>query len=73
MLYKRVERDDKQGKANIQWICYNVEILLTYNTKMEHSSIGMTPQEALKENNHDRNKIKMTVDATRTRKYPEST
>ena len=49
MLYKRVEKDEKEGKENIQWIDYHVEILLTYNNKMEHSSRGMTPNEALKE------------------------
>ena len=38
MLYKRVEADEKKGKENIQWIDYNLEILLTYNDKMVHSS-----------------------------------
>ena len=70
MLYKRVEKDDKEGKENIQWIDYNIEILLTFNNKMEHSSIGMTPNEALNEKNHATAKIKMAVDAIRTRKYP---
>ena len=70
MLYKRVEKAEKEGKEHIQWIDYNFEILLTYNNKMEHSSIGMTPNEALKEKNHATAKIKMAVDAIRTRKYP---
>ena len=30
MLYKRVEADEKKGQENIQWIYYNLEILLTY-------------------------------------------
>ena len=36
MLYKRVEADEKKGKANIQWTDYILEILLTYiiTTKM---------------------------------------
>ena len=71
MLYKRVEKDEKEGKDNIQWIDYNFEILLTYNNKMEHSSIGMTPAEALKERNNYKVKMKMATEATRTRKYPE--
>ena len=71
MLYKRVEKDEKEGKDNIQWIDYNFEILLTYNNKMEHSSIGMTPAEALKEKNNYKVKMKMATEATRTRKYPE--
>ena len=50
MLYKRVEKDEKEGKDNIQWIDYNFEILTTYNNKMQYSSIEMTPAEALKEN-----------------------
>ena len=29
MSYKRVEADEKKGKENIQWIDYNLEILLT--------------------------------------------
>ena len=71
MLYKRVEKDVQEGKENIQWIDYNLEILLTYNNKMEHSSIGMTPAEALKEKNNYKVKMKMATEATRTRKYPE--
>ena len=31
MLFKQVEADEKKGKQNIQWIDYNLEILLTYN------------------------------------------
>ena len=45
MLYKRVEADEKKGKTNIQWTDYISEILLTYNNKMEHSAIKMTPKE----------------------------
>ena len=72
MLYKRVEKDEKEGKDNIQWIDYNFEILITYNNKMQHSSIGMTPAEALKEKNNYKVKMKMATEATRTRKYPET-
>ena len=38
---------------------------------MEHSSIGMTPAEALKKKNNCKVKMKMATEATRTRKYPE--
>ena len=71
MLYKRVEADEKKGKKHIQWIDYNFEILITYNNKMERSSIGMTPAEALEEKNNYKVKMKMAVDAIRTRKYHE--
>ena len=71
MLYKRVEKDEKEGVENIQWIDDNFEIFITYNNKIEHSSIGMTPAEALKENNKYKVKMTMATEATRTRKYPE--
>ena len=71
MLYKRVDADEKKGKENIQWIDYNFEILLTYNDKMVHSAIKMTPKEAVKKGNTLKAKVNMTLQATRTRKYPE--
>ena len=70
MLYKRVEADEKKGKTNIQWTDYIFEILFTYNNKMEHSTIKMTPKEAMKEKNELKAKQNMTNQATRTRKYP---
>ena len=71
MLYKRVEAHEKKGKENIQWTDYIFEILLTYNNKMEHSAIKMTPKEAMKEKNELKATQNMTQQATRTRKYPE--
>ena len=71
MLYKRVEADEKKNKKDIQWTDYNFEILLTYNNKMVHSSTGHTPKEALKEKNYLKAKVKMSMDAVKTRKYPE--
>ena len=70
MLYKRVEADERKGKRNIQWNDYIFEILLTYNNKMEHSAIKMTPKEAMKEKNELKATQNMTQQATRTRKYP---
>ena len=37
MLFKRVDADEKKGTNNIQWIDYNLEILLTYNNKLVSS------------------------------------
>ena len=71
MLYKRVEADEKKGKENIQWIDYNLEILLTYNDKMIHSSIKMTPKQATKQKDNLKAKVNMTLQATKTRRYPE--
>ena len=70
MLYKRIEADEKKEKENIQWIDYNYEILLTYNNHMKHSGTGLTPKEALKSENHLKAKVNMTIQATRTRRYP---
>ena len=71
MLYKRIEADEKKGKENIEWIDYIFQILLTYNNHMKHSSIGLTPREALKSKNELKAKTNMAIQATRTRKYPE--
>ena len=71
MLYKRVETDEKRRKENIQWIDYNLKILLTYNDKMVHSAIKMTPKQATKQKGNLKAKVNMTLQATRTRKYPE--
>ena len=71
MLFKRIEHDQKTGKQNIEWIDYNFEILLTYNTKNVHSATGLTPSEARKPKNEIKAKLNMTIKATKTRKYPE--
>ena len=70
MLFKRIERSEK-GKENIQWIDYNVEILLAYNTKNIRSATGLVPAEARKPKNEVKAKLNMTSKATMTRKYPE--
>ena len=46
MLFKRIEKDEKDRKPNIQWIDYINDILVTYNYKNTHSAIDMTPNEA---------------------------
>ena len=61
----------KKGKTDVQWTDYIHEILLTYSSKMEHSTIKMTPKKAMKEKNELKAKQNMTRQATRTRKYPE--
>ena len=71
MLYKRVEAAEKKGKENIQWIDYNLEILLTYNDKMVHSATKMTPKQATKQKDNLKAKVNMTLQATKTRRYPE--
>ena len=45
-LFKRVEADERKGTENIQWTDYIFEIVLTYNNRDKHSTIGMTPQQA---------------------------
>ena len=70
-LFKRVEADEKKGKENIQWIDYLTEIMLTYNNKDIHSSIGQTPNEARKERNEFKSKLNVSVQAKKQRLYPE--
>ena len=48
MLYKRIDEGDPE---NPQWIDFVYPIMLTYNNKMVHSSINMTPAEATKPSN----------------------
>ena len=71
MLFKRVEADEKKGKQNIQWIDYNLEILLTYNNKMVSSTTKMTPLEARKKKNEFEVKLNISLQAKRNRTYPE--
>ena len=71
MLFKRVEADEKKGKQNIQWVDYNLEIMLTYNDKMKHSATGMTPNQARKEKNEFRAMINVASKAKKEKIYPE--
>ena len=71
MLFKRVEADEKKGKQNIQWVDYNLEIMLTYNNKMKHSAINMTPNEARKDKNEFRAMINVASKAKKEKIYPE--
>jgi hypothetical protein len=68
MLYKIID----QGKIeNPQWVDFVYPIMLTYNNKMVHSSIKMTPNEATKPGNAIDVKTNIQLQATFTRKYPE--
>ena len=71
MLFKRVEADEKRNKPNIQWVDYNLEIMLTYNNKMKHSATGMTPNEARKDKNEFRAMINVASKAKKEKIYPE--
>ena len=71
MLFKRVEADEKQGRANIQWTDYILEILLTYNNKNVHSTTKFTPSEAKKPKNEFEVKLNISLQAKKSRVYPE--
>ena len=71
MIFKRLEADEKKGKANIDWSDYLPEVILTYNNKMKHSATGMTPAEARKEKNEFRAKLNVASKARKDRIYPE--
>jgi hypothetical protein len=68
MLYTRID----QGKIeNPQWVDFVYPIMLTYNNKMVHSSIKMTPNEADKPSNSIDVTTNIELQASFTRKYPE--
>ena len=68
MLYKRIDH----GKVvNPQWVDFVYPIMLTYNNKMVHNSIKMTPSEATKPSNAIDVKNNIELQASFTRKYPE--
>ena len=69
MLFKRVDADEKKGKNNIQWIGYILEMLLTYNNKLESSVTKFTPIEARKKKNEFGVKLNISMNARKTRLY----
>ena len=71
MIFKRVEADEKKGKENIDWSDYLPEVILTYNDKMVHSAINMTPREARKKENEFKAKLNVASKAKKNRLYPE--
>ena len=71
MLFKRVEADEKKGKANIQWTDYIFEILFTYNNENVHSTTKFTPSEAKKPKNEFEVKLNISLQAKKSRVYPE--
>ena len=60
----------KRVRQNIQWVDYNLEIMLTYNDKMKHSATDMTPKEARKDNNEFRVMLNVASKAKKERIYP---
>jgi hypothetical protein len=66
MMYKRLEK-----RPDERWYSFIFEILLTYNYKMIHSSIGMKPADAVKEENWVKAKQNMLKRAKFTRPYDE--
>ena len=61
----------KKSKENIQWVDYLPEVLLTYNNKMVHSAINMTPNHARKKENEFKAKLSISSKARKNRIYPE--
>ena len=66
MLYKRIGNDKTK-----QWTDFIYQILLTYNSKNIHSTIGMTPVDAKKSSNQATVKARMELKAKHGRKYEE--
>ena len=70
-LFKRIENDEKKKKANIQWIDYIDEIMLTYNNKDVHSATGQTPYKARDKDNEFKSRLNVAMKAKKQRLYPE--
>ena len=68
MLYKRINQGTQENQQCIDFV---FQIMLTYNNKIVHSSIKMTPYEATKPNNAIYVKTHIELQAAFTRKYPE--
>ena len=66
-LYKRIDhaKDDEK-----QWVDLVFEILLTYNNKLVHSTIGMTPDDARKKKNELDVWTNTFINSKQNRKYP---
>lgn len=70
-LFKRIENDEKKKKANIQWIDYIDEIMLTYNNKDVHSATGQTPYTARDKDNEFKSRLNVAMKAKKQRLYPD--
>jgi hypothetical protein len=68
MMFKRF--DHKKMHVD-DWQTILPEILKQYNTKMVHSAIGMTPEEATQPGNEAVVKGRLQVKQMNTRRYPE--
>ena len=64
MVYQRVE------KTGQKWHEVLFPVLLTYNNKMEHSTIKMTPKEAMKPENQFTVKLNLEFNRINSRIYP---
>ena len=80
MLYKRMDsiQPEKRSEDHIkeqggidQWYSYIPQIMVTYNTILDHSSLGMTPKNASRESNAVDVKTHLELKAIKNRKYPE--
>ena len=70
MLYKRIDSVKENNITDPQWTTYNWNVILTYNTKLIHSSTKMTPKEAAKQSNEIDVKANLEIKAKNNRRYP---
>ena len=54
-----------------RWTKYLGDVLYKYNNKMEHSGIGMSPNEARKDENDFEVRTNLEIQGVSTIKYPE--
>ena len=70
MLYKRIDSVKENKITDPQWTTYNWALILTYNTKLIHSSTKMTPKQAAMKTNEIDVKANLELRAKRNRIYP---
>ena len=66
MIFKRLEQNPDKVWQEVLFAS-----LLTYNTKMIQSTIGMTPEEAMKPRNQMKVKAQLEIKRISKRKYPD--
>jgi hypothetical protein len=67
---KPEEEEEEEENPNLQWETLNEQILLTYNNSQVHSTIKMTPLQAIRDSNQIDVKNNIEIKANKNRRYP---
>jgi hypothetical protein len=71
MIYSRIDSAKTRDNITKRWIDVLFASLLTYNHVDKHSTIKMTPAEAIKTKNHLQVKVNLELKRRHTRTYPD--